>query len=126
MKNNSYKKTFLFEPFKVRTGNITNKAYKYDAINVVLHEVDFEVASEDEMFNRIREAVIDVIKIAATPPTYTVLMKSLTELQFAKNRINEVLQNGKGRYWDVVNEKQNNKTIYSLRTSKQNADKKDK
>jgi len=126
LKNNSYKKTFLFEPFKVRTGNITNKAYKYDAINVVLHEVDFEEASEDEMFNRIREAVIDVIKIAATPPTYTVLMKSLTELQFAKNRINEVLQNGKGRYWDVVNEKQNNKTIYSLWTSKQNADKKDK
>lgn len=123
---NDYKKAFILTPFKARTGDLKKIAYIYDASSIKLNIVESELAEEDELFTHIKEEIIIFIDDQKEPPSYSNIMTYLTELQFSKNRVNQVLQEGKGRYWKVERLKQNNKTVFSLIKPRGDADESDK
>ncbi|HIP60134.1 MAG TPA: hypothetical protein EYH01_06890, partial [Campylobacterales bacterium] len=109
---NKYKNTFIFVPSKNRTGKIEEQAYKIE--NHMLKRVETQWAKEDQLFEEIRDEIISFIEDCKTPPTYSQILTFLLESGYSKNRSNEVIQSGKGRYWKVEKVKEKNKNLFFL------------
>jgi len=111
---NEYRNTTIFTPTKNRIGKIEEQAYKIE--NHVLAKVDdIEYAKEDQNFEEIKSDIISFIENRKTPPTYSdILNFLLLECGYSKNKANEVIQRGKGRYWRVKKIKEKNKNLFFL------------
>ena len=111
--NNPYKNTFIFVPQKNRIGKIEEQAFQHKD-NHTLQKVELQWAKEDELYEKIRDEIIDFIDTSRNKPTFSQILSHLMDIGFSKNKSNEVIQSGKGRYWKVDKAKENNKSLFFL------------
>jgi replicative DNA helicase len=114
LQKNDFKNSFIFKKFKERTGDLKNAAFKYDADSHTLSQVDFTEASETEEIAEINDLIIEFLEKQTQKPTYSQIMQHLQKQNYARNKSNQALQTGKGRYWQEEKLTQNNKSVYSL------------
>ncbi|SFP02506.1 DnaB-like helicase N-terminal domain-containing protein [Hydrogenimonas thermophila] len=111
--NNPHKNTFIFVPQKNRIGKIEEQAFQHKD-NHTLQKVELQWAKEDELYEKIRDEIIDFIDTSKNKPTFSQILTHLMEMGFSKNKSNEVIQSGKGRYWKVEKVKKNNKSLFFI------------
>jgi replicative DNA helicase len=115
LKRNEYKKTFIFIPIKNRVGELREIAFIYIAESFQLEEVNTASAKETETDENIRNKIMEYLRNSSYQPTYSQIMKELAEEGHTnKDKVNAVLQQGKGRYWQVTKLKENNKDLYKI------------
>jgi len=96
-----------------------NIAFEYDD-NHTVNQVNFLEAAETQEMVEINEEIIDFLEKQTEKPTYTKIMQHLQKQGFSRNKANQALQAGKNRYWIEEKLIQNNKSVYSLITQKNN------
>lgn len=117
LQNNPYKKTFIFTPFKSRIGDLKPIAFKYIANLHKLEEVELNLAQDTEDKEVIRNEIIAYLISCESPPNATSIKKHLaTECGYTNNdKVNIVLQAGKGRFWKATKLKEkHNMDIFEL------------
>lgn len=126
LKYNSHRKAFIFKPFKNRVGQLQEKAFCYESNSKVLKELDLFWAKETPENEMMRIEIIEFIKSFDGAPNYSQIMKYIGDMGFAKDRINETIQSGKGRYWMAKKIKeQYNKDVFELIAASKLSDKTD-
>ena len=115
LKKNEFKNTFILKNLKSRTGDLKDIALKYNS-NHAIAEVDFAEANETQEISEISEVVTEFLESQSQKPSYTQIMQYLQKQGYSRNKSNQALQNGKGRYWTEEKLTQNNKSVYSLIT----------
>lgn len=127
LKYNEFRKTFIFKPLKNRVGKLEEVAFQYQPQTHTLTKVDLSWAKETNEDEMMRIEIIDFIGNFEGKPNYSEIMKYITDMGFAKDRINRVIQEGKGKYWvaEILKE-QNNQNVFTLITSNKPSDKSDK
>jgi len=114
IRRNDFKQAFTLEILKNRTGKLEkNIAFKFTN-NHELLKVDYAEASETQEIVEISEVVIEFLEKQSQKPTYSQIMQHLQKTGCSRNKSNQALQNGKGRYWNEEKLTQNNKSVYSL------------
>lgn len=113
LSKNEFKGTFVYKNFKARTGDLKDVAFVYNN-NHTLTEIDFLKASETQEIAEINEVIKDFIETQTQNPSYSQIMQHLQKTGYSRNKSNQALQNGKGRYWQEEKLTQNNKSVYSL------------
>lgn len=126
LKNNPHKKAFIFTPFKSRIGDLEPIAFQYLADSHTLKEVELVWAQETAYDEEIRNEIITYLESCEAPPNATEIKKNLAECGYTNNnKVNIVLQGGKGRFWQAKKIKEkHNMDIYEL-ISKISIDKSD-
>ena len=126
LKKNEYKKSFILSPIKSRIGDLKELAFTYDSVNCHIVEMDVYLAKETQVDKQIRHEIINFIKQSTEKPIYSDIRKHLREIGYKNNdKINGVIQAGKGVYWDARKiPEQNYKDVYELVTD--STDKSDK
>lgn len=115
LKYNAHRKAFIFKPFKNRVGQLQEKAFCYESDRKILKELDLFWAKETPENEMMRIEIIDFIKRFDGKPIYSQIMKHICDIGFAKDRVNEVIREGKGRFWLATKIKeQNNKDVFEL------------
>lgn len=116
LKNNEYKRTFIFIPFKKRVGELEEIAFEYKEETHSLNKVDLEWAREDEVDEAIRNEIIDFIKTSNQKPNYSQIMKYINEQGYTnKDKANAVIQNNKNKYWRTTKIPEKNfRDVYEL------------
>ena len=114
LKKNEHRGTFIFQPIKVRTGDLYELAFTYDAENHSIHKVDLMFAKESRIDEEIRQEITSFIRNSVQKPTYSQILKHCEEQYFSKDKINAVIQNGKGTFWIAKRQKENNKDEFEL------------
>jgi len=110
---NEHKKALILTPYKARVGELHNLAFQYHN-NHTLTGLDYLEANETEEIEQINSEVISFVEEQNQKPTYTQIMQHLQKQGFARNKSNQALQNGKGRYWKEDKLTQNNRSVYTL------------
>lgn len=123
LKKNLDNNTFILKPFKARTGDLHELAYKY-LDNHTLLKVDVGIAKETNEELEIRNEIIDFISNSKIEPSYSQILNYLMENGYPKMKSNDVLKNGKDKFWESKKLKQFNKTIFILINSEQDNHKK--
>ena len=116
LKNNEYRRTFIFIPFKKRVGELEEIAFEYKEETHSLNKVELEWAREDEVDEAIRDEIIDFIKTSNQKPNYSQIMKYLNEQGYTnKDKANAVIQNNKNKYWRTTKIPEKNfRDVYEL------------
>lgn len=122
---NEYKNTFIFTPIKNRTGELRELAFKYDESNHSISIVDLLSAKETKIDEEIRIIIATFINNSVQKPCFSQIMKNCEEQGYSKDKINAVIQTGKGIYWIAERKSQNNKDEFELIDS-DNLDRSDK
>jgi len=113
LSKNNFKQSFIFRNTKARTGELHDLAFSYDPDSHTLTQLDFEEASETEEIAEISEVITDFLESQPEKPSYSQIMQHLQQ-SYSRNKSNQALQAGKGRYWNEQKLTQNNKSVYSL------------
>jgi len=120
IRRNDFKQAFTLEILKNRTGKIEkNIAFRFSNKHELI-KIDFAEASETQEIVEINEVVIEFIEKQSQKPSYSQIMQHLQKAGYSRNKANQALQNGKGRYWQEEKLTQNNKSVYSLIPQKPN------
>lgn len=115
LKYNGFRNAFILNPLKNRVGKIVESAFIYQASSHSLEKVDLSWAKESEEDDAMRIEIENFIKNTDEPPIYSQIMKYVGDMGFSKDRINSVIQAGKGRNWTCKKiREQNNKDVYEL------------
>jgi replicative DNA helicase len=115
LKRNEHKKTFIFTPIKKRVGNLQEIAFEYIAEAHDLKEIDLISAKETEFDELVRNEITDFLKRSTFKPCYSQIMQEMNDLGYTnKDKVNKVIQAGKGRYWQVTKLQEHNKDIFEL------------
>lgn len=115
LKYNGFRNAFILNPLKNRVGKIVESAFIYQASSYSLEKVDLSWAKESEEDDAMRIEIENFIKNTDEPPIYSQIMKYVGDMGFSKDRINSVIQAGKGRNWTCKKiREQNNKDVYEL------------
>lgn len=116
LRKNDYRKAFIFNPIKQRVGQLHEIAFAYSAESHSINTIDVEWAKETELDEDIREQIINFIKNSSKKPIYSEILKRLIDLGYSnKDKVNAVIQAGKGRYWNATKyADQNFKDVYEL------------
>jgi replicative DNA helicase len=128
LKHNSYRKTFVLEKRKNRVGQTQDTAFNYHAESHTLSKAELLWAKETYIDEAISLEVQDYLKSSKDAPSYSQIFKHVCEIGLSKdnNKINTVIQNGKGRYWTARKiREQNNKDVFELITTSKASDKLD-
>lgn len=127
LKYNEFRKAFIFKPLKNRVGKLEEIAFQYQDQTHILTKVDLAWAKETNEDEMMRIEIIDFIGNFEGKPNYSEIMKYISDMGFAKDRINRVVQEGKGKYWiaEILKE-QNNKNVFALISSNKPSDSSDK
>jgi replicative DNA helicase len=127
LKYNEFRKAFIFKPLKNRVGKLEEVAFQYQAQTHILTNVDLAWAKETNEDEMMRIEIIDFIGNFEGKPNYSEIMKYISDMGFAKDRINRTIQEGKGKYWiaEILKE-QNNKNVFALISSNKPSDNSDK
>ncbi len=128
LRHNEYKKTFIFEPIKQRSGCLQERAYIFESETISLKMTplfESKLSKTDEM---LVEAIKTFIASSKNQPTYSDIFKNLIDNGFRNNdKINAVIQGGKGLYWIATKDtKNNNRDIYQLMPDKKDSSDKSK
>jgi replicative DNA helicase len=112
---------------KNRVGKLEEVAFLYQAQTHSLTNVDLVWAKETNEDEMMRIEIIDFIGDFEGKPNYSEIMKYISDMGFAKDRINKTIQEGKGKYWiaEILKE-QNNKNVFALISSNKPSDSSDK
>jgi len=102
LKKNDSKNTFLFQKFKDRVGDIKNIAFQLKDDQII--EVDFDEASKTDQDDQIHFAIIDFIS-KNRKCSYSQILKNVTNMGHGKDRVNKIIQEGKGKYWEATKNK---------------------
>lgn len=124
LKNNKDKKSFIFVPIKIRAGNLKESAFSYCEHSHTLNNIDLDTAKETKEDVEIRNEIIDFISNSKIEPNYSQILNYLMENGYPKMKSNDVLKNGKDKFWESKKLKQFNKTIFILINSEQDNHKK--
>lgn len=114
LKKNEHRNTFIFRPFKARTGDLSELAFTYEAETHSIHKVDLILAKETKIDEQIRQEITSLIRNSAQKPTYSQILKNCEDQGYSKDKINAVIQNGKGTFWIAKRQKENNKDEFEL------------
>lgn len=117
LKHNEYRKTFVLEKRKNRVGQTQDTAFTYHPKSHSLKKVELMWAKESFIDEAIRIEIQDYLKSCKEAPCYSQIFKHVCEGGLSKdnNKINKVIQNGKGRYWTARKiREQNNKDVFEL------------
>ena len=115
LKRNEYKKTFIFTPIKKRVGDLQEIAFEYIADGHDLKKIDLISAKETEFDELVRIEIINFLQRSTFKPCYSQIMQEINDLGHTnKDKVNKVIQAGKGRYWRVTKLQENNKDIFEL------------
>ena len=108
-------------------GKLEEVAFEYQAQTHTLTKVDLVWAKETSEDEMMRIEIIDFIANFGGKPNYSEIMKYISDMGFAKDRINRVIQEGKGKYWiaEILKE-HNNKNVFVLISSIKPSDSSDK
>jgi replicative DNA helicase len=113
LQKNDDKNTFIFNPIKNRVGELEELAFTYHQETHTLSKVDLFNAKETKEDEEIRDEIIEYIKKDKSA-NYSKLSSHCMSLGYSKNRVNKVIQDGKGRYWNESKSKENNRSSYTL------------
>lgn len=113
LRKNLDKNTFILKPFKARTGDLHELAFKYLDNNTLL-KLDLEFAKETNEEVEIRNEIIDFISNSKNEPSYSDILNYLMNSGYPKMKSNDVIKNGKNKFWDTKKLRQFNKTIFFL------------
>lgn len=115
LKQNEYKKTFVFNMQKNRSGKIKDLGFVYNEDSITLTEVDLIWANETERDVNLRNEIIEYLKRSSFRPNYSQIKKELIALGHRNNdKINEVIQFGRNKFWKTIKLQENNQDIYEL------------
>ena len=120
LKNNKDKKAFIFVPIKIRSGDLKESAFTYCEHSHILNYIDLDIAKETNEELEIRNEIIDFISNSKNEPSYSDILNHLINNGYPKMKSNDVLKNGKDKFWFTRKLKQFNKTIFSLIDLNQN------
>ena len=62
----------------------------------------------------IRNEIIDFISNSKNEPSYSDILNYLMNNEYPKMKSNDVIKNGKNKFWDTIKLRQFNKTIFFL------------
>jgi replicative DNA helicase len=113
LKKNHDKNAFILKPFKARTGDLHELAFKY-LDNHTLIKLDLDFAKETNEEVEIRDDIIDFISNARDEVTYSEILNHLMSNGYPKMKSNDILKAGKDKFWGSKKIKQYNKTIFFL------------
>ncbi len=113
LKRNHDKDAFILKPFKARTGDLHEFAFKY-LDNHTLLKLDLDFAKETSEEVEIRNEIIDFISNSKNEPSYSDILNYLMNNGYPKMKSNDVIKNGKNKFWDTIKLRQFNKTIFFL------------
>lgn len=113
LKRNHDKDAFILKPFKARTGDLHELAFKY-LDNHTLLKLDLDFAKETSEEVEIRNEIIDFISNSKNEPSYSDILNYLMNNGYPKMKSNDVIKNGKNKFWDTIKLRQFNKTIFFL------------
>lgn len=116
LKKNEHRNTFIFRPLKARTGDLHELAFTYNAEYHIMHQVDLRFAKESRTDEEIRKEITSFIRNSEQKPVYSQILKNCEEQGHSKDKINAVIQNGKGTFWLAKRQKENNKDEFELIT----------
>jgi replicative DNA helicase len=114
LKNNKDKKAFIFVPIKIRSGNLKEMAFTYCENNHTLNHIDLDIAKETNEELEIRNEIIDFISNSRTEPNYSEILNYLMNSGYPKMKSNDILKDGKNKFWGSKKLKQFNKTVFFL------------
>lgn len=114
LKNNKDKKAFIFIPIKMRSGDLKEIAYTYCEYSHTLNQIDLDIAKETNEELEIRNEIIDFISNSRNEPSYSQILNYLMENGYPKMKSNDVIKNGKDKFWESKKLKQFNKTVFFL------------
>jgi replicative DNA helicase len=117
LKHNTYRKTFVLEKRKNRVGQTQDTAFAYHPKSHSLRKVELMWAKELFIDEAIRLEIQDYLKSCKEAPCYSQIFKHVCESGLSRdnNKINKLIQNGKGRYWIARKiREQNNKDVFEL------------
>lgn len=115
LKNNKDKKAFIFIPIKIRSGNLKEIGYTYCESSHILNQIDLEVAKETNEELEIRNEIIDFIANSKNEQSYSEILSHLMNNGYPKMKSNDVLKNGKDKFWYSKKLKQFNKTVFYIK-----------
>ena len=113
LKKNHNKDAFILKPFKARTGDLHELAFKY-LDNHTLLKLDLDFAKETNEEVEIRNEIIDFISNSKNEPSYSDILNYLMNNGYPKMKSNDILKAGKNKFWNTKKLKQFNKTIFFL------------
>ena len=102
LKRNHDKDAFILKPFKARTGDLHELAFKY-LDNHTLLKLDLDFAKETNEEVEIRNDIIDFISNSKNEPSYSDILNYLMNNGYPKMKSNDVIKNGKNKFWDTKN-----------------------
>ena len=114
LKKNEHRGTFIFRPIKARTGELLELAFTYNAEMHTMHKVDLRFAKETKIEEEIRQEITTFIRHFSGKPSFSQILKNCEEQGFSKDKINTVIQSGKGMFWVTKRQKENNKDEFEL------------
>ena len=113
LKKNHDKNAFILKPFKARTGDLHELAFKYlDNHTLVKLDLDFAKETNEEL--EIRDDIIDFISNSKDEVTYSEILNHLMSNGYPKMKSNDILKAGKDKFWGSKKIKQYNKTVFFL------------
>lgn len=123
LKNNKDKKAFIFVPIKIRSGNLKETAFTYCEYAHTLNQINLDIAKETNEELEIRDEIIDFISNSKNEPNYSEILNHLMNNGYPKMKSNDVLKNGKDKFWESKKLKQFNKTVFLLIEQRKNFNK---
>ena len=115
LKNNKDKKAFIFIPIKMRSGDLKEMAFTYCEYSHTLNQIDLDLAKETNEELEIRNEIIDFISNSKNEPSYSDILNHLMNNGYPKMKSNDVIKNGKDKFWESKKLKQFNKTVFSIK-----------
>ena len=123
LKKNEDKGTYILIPLKDRDNSSSYLAFKYNSDNT-LTQVDVDYALETNEELEIKEEIIRFLKSSSEKPTYSVLLNSLVDIGYNKDKSNKIIQVGKNKIWKATRiAKKNNRLEFELLDSQDKQDK---
>lgn len=113
LQKNDDKGTFIFKPIKNRVGELEEIAFTYHQETHSLTKVDIrnaKMTKEDEEI--INEIVMYIHKDKNA--NFSKVLNYCMSLGYSKNKANNIIQTGKGIYWNETKSIENNRSSYTL------------
>lgn len=126
LKKNEDNQSYIFLPLKDRNNISAAIAFRYHMDNTLeLIEIEKALQTNEEL--EIIELICNFINSSPTKPIYSEIMSYMADVGFNKDKINKIIQDGKGKYWQATRvERENNKLLFDCIGKPDKLDKLDK
>lgn len=113
MERNDDKDSLILKPFKARSGELFEQAYRYNKDNT-LTKLDLEYAKQNREDEEMIEETLEFLRSFRGTPMWSDLWKNLTEQGYDKEKASNVIKAGVGKLWNFYKGERNNQKLYYL------------